>query len=118
MSRLNRNDSVNLLSKLTLRRAWNGMKVLSSYHVSKWTKKDVQWGMPVSISFEPTTSCNLRCPECPSGLRAFSRPTAMLEKDFFHHTIDQISKELTYLVFYFQGEPFLNPDFLDMVRYA
>ena len=74
--------------------------------------------MPISISFEPTTSCNLRCPECPSGLRAFSRPTGMLKKDFFSETIDQISKDLTYLVFYFQGEPYLNTDFLNMVEYA
>ncbi len=74
--------------------------------------------MPISISFEPTTSCNLRCPECPSGLRAFSRPTGMLQKDFFRDTIDQLSKELMYLVFYFQGEPYLNPDFLNMVQYA
>ena len=118
MSRLNRNDSINLLSKLTPRRAWNGLKVLSSYYISKWTKKPVQWGFPVSISFEPTTSCNLRCPECPSGLRAFTRPTGMLQKDFFSETIDQLYKDLLYLVFYFQGEPFLNPDFLDMVKYA
>lgn len=27
-------------------------------------------------------------------------------------------KELLYLIFYFQGEPYLNPDFLDMVKYA
>ena len=39
-------------------------------------------GYPASISFEPTTSCNLRCPECPSGLRAFTRPTGMLENKF------------------------------------
>ena len=114
----NWNDTVNFLSKLTLRRAWNGVKVLGSYHFSKWTKKSIQWGYPISISFEPTTSCNLRCPECPSGLRAFSRPTGMLKKDFFKETIDQLYKELTYLVFYFQGEPYLNPDFLDMVQYA
>jgi len=118
MARMNWNDSVNFLSKLTPRRVLNMMKVWSSYHVSKWTKKSIQWGMPISISFEPTTSCNLRCPECPSGLRAFSRPTGMLKKDFFRETIDQISKDLTYLVFYFQGEPFLNPDFLNMVEYA
>ncbi len=93
-------------------------KVFSSYQVSKWTKKSVQWGMPISISFEPTTSCNLRCPECPSGLRAFSRPTGMLKKDFFRETIDQLAKDLTYLVFYFQGEPYLNPEFLNMVKYA
>lgn len=109
---------MNLLSKLTPRRVWNGVKVLSSYYASLISKKPVQWGLPVSISFEPTTSCNLRCPECPSGLRAFTRPTGMLEKDFFSQTIDEIHKDLLYLIFYFQGEPYLNTSFLDMVKYA
>jgi radical SAM protein with 4Fe4S-binding SPASM domain len=118
MPAFNWNDTMNLFSKLTLQRVWNGSKVLSSYYISKWTKNPVQWGFPVSISFEPTTSCNLRCPECPSGLRAFTRPTGMLQKNFFSDTIDQLSKELLYLIFYFQGEPYLNPDFLEMVKYA
>lgn len=118
MPTFNWHDSINLMSKLTFRRVWNAGKVLSSYYLSKWTRKPVQWGYPVSISFEPTTSCNLRCPECPSGLRAFTRPTGMLQKDFFRDTIDQLSGDLLYLIFYFQGEPYLNPDFLDMVKYA
>ena len=118
MPAFNRDDTINLLSKLTIRRLWNGAKVLSSYYLSKLTGKAIQWGYPVSISFEPTTSCNLRCPECPSGLRAFTRPTGMLQNDFFRDTIDQLSKELLYLIFYFQGEPYLNPAFLDMVAYA
>jgi radical SAM protein with 4Fe4S-binding SPASM domain len=94
------------------------MKVWSSYYWSKWTRKPVQWGYPVSISFEPTNFCNLRCPECPSGLRSFTRPTGMLQRDFFRETIDDLHRELLYLVFYFQGEPYLNPNFLDMVQYA
>lgn len=118
MPAINWHDSFNLLSRLTPRRAWNAGKVLSSYYISKITGKPVQWGYPISISFEPTTSCNLRCPECPSGLRAFTRPTGMLQKDFFRQTIDQLSRDLLYLVFYFQGEPYLNPAFLDMVKYA
>jgi radical SAM protein with 4Fe4S-binding SPASM domain len=118
MPALNLRDSLNLFSKLTFRRVWNGGKVLSSYYWSKWTRKPVQWGYPVSISFEPTTSCNLRCPECPSGLRSFTRPTGMLSRDFFKESIDQLSKDLLYLVFYFQGEPYLNPGFLEMVEYA
>lgn len=118
MAYFNLNDSINLISKLTFRRVWNGLKVLFSFQLSKITRKPLQWGYPVSISFEPTTSCNLRCPECPSGLREFTRPTGMLKKDFFHQTMDDISKDLLYLVFYFQGEPFLNPDFLEMVKYA
>jgi radical SAM protein with 4Fe4S-binding SPASM domain len=118
MPEFNWHDTTNLLSKLTARRLFNGMKVLGSYYLSKWTKKAIQWGYPVSLSFEPTTSCNLRCPECPSGLREFTRPTGMLQDDFFRQTIDQLSAELLYLIFYFQGEPYLNPSFLDMVAYA
>jgi radical SAM protein with 4Fe4S-binding SPASM domain len=118
MAYFNWNDTKNLFSKLTFRRAFNAAKVVTSYQLSKLLKKPIQWGYPISISFEPTTSCNLRCPECPSGLRAFTRPTGMLKKDFFRQTIDEIHKELLYLIFYFQGEPFLNPDFLDMVKYA
>jgi len=118
MPDFNLNDTLNLFSKFTFRRAWNAGKVLSSYFVSKWTNKPTQWGYPISVSFEPTTSCNLRCPECPSGLRAFTRPTGMLQQDLFKKTMDEISKELLYLIFYFQGEPYLNPSFLDMVKYA
>jgi radical SAM protein with 4Fe4S-binding SPASM domain len=112
------NDSINLFKKLTLRRIWNYNKLLMSYYWSKWTGKLTIWGKPFSISVEPTTSCNLRCPECPSGLRAFTRDTGMLEKEFFKTTIDELSKDLLYLIFYFQGEPYLNPKFLDMVSYA
>lgn len=118
MAYFNWNDTINLISKLTWRRMFNAIKVYASYQYSKMLGKPVQWGMPVSISFEPTTSCNLRCPECPSGLREFTRPTGMLQKDFFTETIDDIYKELLYLIFYFQGEPYLNPNFLDMVKYA
>jgi radical SAM protein with 4Fe4S-binding SPASM domain len=111
-------DTMNLLSGLTLTRSWNALKVYSSYFLSRLTGRPIQWGLPISVSFEPTTSCNLRCPECPSGLRAFTRPTGMLEKSFFEKTIDEIHRELIYLIFYFQGEPYLNPGFLEMVRYA
>ena len=118
MAAFNLTDSLNFLSKLTLRRLVNMVKVYSSYQWSKWTGRSVQWGLPISVSFEPTTSCNLRCPECPSGLRAFTRPTGMLQRDFFTETINQLAPHLSYLIFYFQGEPFLNPKFLDMVKYA
>lgn len=111
-------DTFNFLSKMTFRRVWNAAKLVSSFYISKWTHRPVQWGVPMTISFEPTTACNLRCPECPSGLRAFSRDTGNLKQDFFRETIDQISQTLLYLIFYFQGEPYINPGFLDMVKYA
>ncbi|MCW3103088.1 MAG: radical protein [Bacteroidetes bacterium] len=111
-------DGLNFLSKLTPGRMLNALKVLSSFYVSKLSKRPVQWGLPVSVSIEPTTSCNLRCPECPSGKREFTRPTGMLQNDFFRSTIDELHKKVAYLIFYFQGEPYLNPKFLEMVAYA
>lgn len=111
-------DIFNFVRKQTPRRLWNAGKLISSYYATKWTGKAIQWGLPMTISIEPTTACNLRCPECPSGLRAFSRPTGNLKQDFFRRTIDELHKQLIYLIFYFQGEPYINPGFLDMVKYA
>ncbi len=94
------------------------MALVGSYYLSKWSGKAIHFGKPMTLSFEPTTACNLRCPECPSGLRSFTRNTGNLKKDFFRRSIDQLSDRLIYLIFYFQGEPYINPEFLDMVNYA
>jgi radical SAM protein with 4Fe4S-binding SPASM domain len=115
---LNIRDSINFASKLSIKRSLNISKVYASYFVSKWRKKGTHWGFPFAMAIEPTTSCNLRCPECPSGLRAFSRPTGMLEPDSFKKIIDQVKDSLIYLTFYFQGEPYLNPHFFNLVKYA
>ncbi len=115
---MNLTDGLNFASKLTLRRVWNACLVLASYYLTRLLRHPVQWGLPFTVSFEPTTACNLRCPECPSGLRAFTRPTGNLRADFFRQTIDELAPKLLYLIFYFQGEPYINPQFLDMVAYA
>ena len=112
------NDSRNWLSKLTLSRILNLSKITMSYYLSLWLKKPFVWGKPISISIEPTTSCNLRCPECPSGLRSFTRPVGMLDVELYHNTIDQSYKSSSYLLLYFQGEPYLHPNFTELVNYA
>ena len=111
-------DTVNFIKKLTFRRVWNITLLYVSYQLTKLKGKPIQWGVPMTSSFEPTTACNLRCPECPSGLRSFTRETGNLKEDFFRTTIDDLYKDLMYLIFYFQGEPYINPKFLDMVKYA
>ncbi len=111
-------DTLNFISKLSFKKAWNVTKLYASYQLTKLRTKPVVWGLPMTVSFEPTTACNLKCPECPSGLRSFSRATGNLKPDFFRQSINQLSDTLLYLIFYFQGEPFINPAFLDMVKYA
>ncbi|MGB3780567.1 MAG: SPASM domain-containing protein [Tunicatimonas sp.] len=111
-------DGYHFLSKLTPRRAYNAARVLTSYYASRASGRPHHRGMPISLSIEPTTACNLRCPECPSGLRSFTRPTGKLSDALFEKIIDEVQDTLTYLLFYFQGEPFLHPQLLDWVRYA
>ncbi len=118
MPKFHLQDVLNFLSKLTWKRVWNLCQVLLSYYRFRLTGEPRVWGMPVTVAIEPTTACNLRCPECPSGLRQFSRPTGKLQTDFFRATIDDVADRLLYLIFYFQGEPYLHPEFLSMVRYA
>jgi radical SAM protein with 4Fe4S-binding SPASM domain len=107
-----------LLRTLSLRKAWNFSRLFASYHLARWFKKPVHWGNPIKIGIEPTTSCNLRCPECPSGLRSFTRPTGMLTLDNFKDMTDELHRDLIYMLLYFQGEPYLNTNFLDMAAYA
>ena len=111
-------DGFSLASGLTFKRVWNLLLIVASYYLTRLTKKTIHWGNPFSISIEPTTSCNLRCPECPSGLRQFSRNTGMLTLDLYKKIVDQLKDHLIYMILYFQGEPYLNPQFFEFVRYA
>ncbi len=115
---INLNDLLSIASKLTGKRLVNAAKIWSSYRLSKWTGKARISGFPISMAIEPTTACNLRCPECPSGLRSFTRPTGKLNVASFDQIIESVREHLMYLTFYFQGEPYLNPSFLEMVQMA
>lgn len=96
----------------------NLFRLRFSYILSKWTKKNKHKGLPFSLSIEPTTACNLGCPECPSGLKQFTRPTGKLNKDLHQKMLEQVSKSVFYINYYFQGEPFLHPQFLDLIKDA
>ena len=100
------------------RRTANAYRIWSSFRKARRTGVPEIKGLPLTISFEPTTACNLRCPECPSGLRSFTRPTGNLKADLFEQVIDELAPDLWGLTFYFQGEPYINPAFLDMAAYA
>jgi len=106
------------IPNLTLEKIFNILKIYGSFYISKFSPQPIHCGLPFSMAFEPTTSCNLRCPECPSGLRSFTRPTGMLDVDFFRSKINEVKSHLLYLTFYFQGEPYLHPQFTELVKHA
>ncbi|MBD78901.1 MAG: radical SAM protein [Crocinitomicaceae bacterium] len=111
-------DFLNLLRCFSFPRLLNYLKVFVSFYWSKWTGKASIWGDPISISIEPTTACNLGCPECPSGLKQFTRPEGNLKEGFLTDVFAQLKSSLFYATFYFQGEPFIHPQFLDLIQEA
>lgn len=109
-------DNLNIMRHLTLRRLINILKLRISYRLSRWISRPAIWGKPFSLSIEPTTACNLGCPECPSGLKQFTRPTGKLDEELHRKMLDQVKDTVFYINYYFQGEPFLHPKFLDLIR--
>ena len=99
-------------------RLYNLALLNCSYYLSKLLKKPIHWGTPFAVSIEPTTACNLRCPECPSGLRQFSRPTGNLQLSTNRDILDQLGSRLQHVNYYFQGEPYIHPHFNDLVKDA
>jgi radical SAM protein with 4Fe4S-binding SPASM domain len=111
-------DNINIIQHLTPNRVWNLLKLRVSYSLSRITKKSILWGSPFTVSIEPTTACNLACPECPSGLKQFSRPTGKIDLKVNQDLIKSLGKQLFYINYYFQGEPFLHPQFLELIKEA
>ncbi len=109
---------INLLKYFTLKRTFNVLKIVGSFGISRITRKPVVWGMPVSYSIEPTNHCNLKCPECPSGLGTLTRPLGLLKLDDFKNWIDQINDSGFYVQLFFQGEPYINKQLPEMIKYA
>ncbi|MDA0195956.1 MAG: SPASM domain-containing protein [Bacteroidetes bacterium] len=108
----------NLFDRLPPVKIVNAAKVLGSYHWSKISGNPRMAGLPFSISIEPTTSCNLRCPECPSGLRSFTRPTGMIDMQLYEKIIAEVKSHVVHMLLYFQGEPYLHKGFFDLVNTA
>jgi radical SAM protein with 4Fe4S-binding SPASM domain len=90
----------------------------AGFLMSRISRKVIVAGKPWSASVEPTTFCNLRCTECPTGNRSLTRPKGNMGLDVFREILDKLSPNLIYLTLYFQGEPLLNPYFSEMVQMA
>ncbi|NQV18020.1 MAG: SPASM domain-containing protein [Armatimonadetes bacterium] len=96
----------------------NSIKVYLSYYLSLLLKKSIYWGFPPVVMIEPTNICNLKCPMCPSGNGTLKRAKGYMEFSTFKIIIDEIKNKSFMVVLWNQGEPFLNKDFLKMVKYA
>ncbi len=113
------NEKIRFLKKsFRFRRLFNAVQVYLSYYISLLTKKAIYWGSPPVVMIEPTNLCNLQCPLCPSGNGTLNRTKGYMGFDVFKKIIDDIEKTAFIVVLWNQGEPYLNKDFSNMVKYA
>jgi len=111
-------DILLLIKRFTFVKIINHLKLKLSFYFSIITKKPIIWGQFESISIEPTNLCNLQCIECPTGTNSLTRPKGDIELNTVKNIIDENKKYLSYLILYFQGEPFLNKNIFEMIGYA
>ena len=111
-------DVLNFISKLSPRKLWNYTILVVSYRVSTLSRRNMHAGMPFSISVEPTTSCNLHCQGCPTGLKQLNRPQGNLDLLLFRNILEQLKSCLAYHTIHRQGEPILNPQIFDLIALA
>ncbi len=106
------------LKTFTLPRMINAAKVYSSYLYSRLIRKAVVVGYPVVLSIEPTSYCNLKCPQCPTGMGTLKRDTGYMDFELYNSILNELAEYTTTIMFYFQGEPFLNKQLPEMIDKA
>ncbi len=71
---------------------------------------------PRMVTVEPVSDCNLKCIMCPTHLT--EKPKSFLELKIFKKIVDEAKEFQDFFVFQGTGEPLLNPELFDMIKYA
>ncbi len=107
-----------LEKNLSLRKLNNLILGNTSRLISNFTHKSHIWGYPTAVMIEPTNICNLKCPLCPSGNGTLKRAKGYMKLPLFKKVIDEVKDYSTMIILWNQGEPYLNPNINQMVKYA
>jgi len=85
-------------------------------HLLAWLGRNP---MPTFLSIEPSSVCQLHCPQCPCGKRGGElRSDAFMSLSTFNKILHDAKGWVHTFQFYFQGEPLLNPHLSEMIRLA
>ena len=73
---------------------------------------------PSYLEIEPTNYCDQRCPFCETGKGSLQRSRGMMSLNTLQRIMDEFGKYANFIDLYMMGEPFLNPEIYDMIRYV
>ena len=99
-------------------RLYNLFLTTFSVFFSRLFRKPVLFNQPWAASVEPSAICQLSCPECPVGIKEISRKNNFLSNENFAVIFNGISKKTFWLNLYFQGEPLLDKDIAEKIKFA
>lgn len=71
---------------------------------------------PSVVGVEPTNNCNLDCVMCPR--QEMTRKIGDIDLGMFKHVIDDLKGKSEFVWLQDYGEPFLNKQIFDLIRYA
>jgi len=71
--------------------------------------------LPFVLRLEPTSTCNLRCPRCSTGLGIEPRPKGFLSLDDADHLIDVLRESVIFVRLDGNGEPLLHPQICTLI---
>src|SRR3989304_880050 len=75
-------------------------------------------GFPYSIQVNPYLGCNLRCLKCPAHQKNSRNKAGALDFNLFKKFIGEVSDYSFFLTMWSWGEPFLNRNLPEMIKYA
>ena len=74
--------------------------------------------LPWILNLDTFSGCNLKCPFCPTGTDQMERRRAHMPMARAKRMIDLVKDHALEIRLYNWGEPFLNPDIFEIIRYA
>lgn len=74
--------------------------------------------LPYILNLDTVNGCNLRCPFCVTGTNQLERKRARFPTDKAKELIDKMKSHVLVARFHNWGEPFLNKEIFEIIRYA
>ncbi len=75
------------------------------------------YGMPMELFIEPTNTCNLKCPLCPTGSGRLKVPQGKMSYELFKKVVDELYPFLFSAQLWGFGEPLMHPKIFNMIEY-
>ncbi len=88
----------------------NYLRMRRDYHAMRTTVRS----QPYIVRAEPISTCNLRCPLCPSGTGEIDRPTMAMSADTLDAIFAKCGRHALYANLWIWGEPMLNRHLADL----